>query len=331
MPGKKIVIGIHGLGNKPPRKLLEEWWKTAILEGLRESDFPRYSLDFELVYWADILHPQPLSLEMPDENDPRYLDVPYAAAAGGHSVKEPGRLRQKILDYIDKKMLDLFLNEDFSINFSKLTDKLLSRYFSDLEEYYHAKYVDADGKVLDAKQVIRQRLEEVLYRHRKHSILLIAHSMGSIIAYDVLSQPLAEWKVDTLATIGSPLGIPVVMHKIAAENRIAAGTKLKTPEKILGRWYNFSDLEDKVAVNYNLSDDFSANSLNVAPQDFIVFNNYEYQGKHNSHAAYGYLRTPEMAKVIGEFLSKDKSKAENWLERKYQLFRILWKELSKNK
>ena len=29
----KVIIGIHGLGNKPQKNLLEEWWKAAINEG----------------------------------------------------------------------------------------------------------------------------------------------------------------------------------------------------------------------------------------------------------------------------------------------------------
>ena len=29
----KVIIAIHGLANKPPKKLLENWWKKAINEG----------------------------------------------------------------------------------------------------------------------------------------------------------------------------------------------------------------------------------------------------------------------------------------------------------
>ena len=33
---KKVIIGIHGLANKPEKKYLEPWWKSAILEGLEK-------------------------------------------------------------------------------------------------------------------------------------------------------------------------------------------------------------------------------------------------------------------------------------------------------
>ena len=31
---KKIIIGVHGLGNKPPADVLEKWWAASIQEGL---------------------------------------------------------------------------------------------------------------------------------------------------------------------------------------------------------------------------------------------------------------------------------------------------------
>ena len=32
-----IIIGIHGLANKPNKKTLEDWWKKSILEGLKKE------------------------------------------------------------------------------------------------------------------------------------------------------------------------------------------------------------------------------------------------------------------------------------------------------
>ena len=50
-----VIIGIHGLGNKPPGQLLEHWWKLAMIEGLKTSNFDSVISKFEIVYWADIL------------------------------------------------------------------------------------------------------------------------------------------------------------------------------------------------------------------------------------------------------------------------------------
>jgi len=32
----KIIIGIHGIGNKPPEDILRNWWLDSILEGAKK-------------------------------------------------------------------------------------------------------------------------------------------------------------------------------------------------------------------------------------------------------------------------------------------------------
>ena len=138
--------------------------------------------------------------------------------------------------------------------------------------------------------------------------MLITHSMGSIIAYDVLAGLCSARgiQVHTFITIGSPLGLPVIMKKIMCEhyNGLNEYGQLPTPETIQHRWYNFSDLEDKVAINYDLGDDYTGNSSSVKPVDVIVQNMYINNGKRNPHSIYGYLRTRELASAICQFLTE---------------------------
>ena len=51
----KVIIGIHGLANKPKKATLAKWWEEAIREGLRvnrgRSDA---TFEFEMVYWANL-------------------------------------------------------------------------------------------------------------------------------------------------------------------------------------------------------------------------------------------------------------------------------------
>jgi hypothetical protein len=88
---------------------------------------------------------------------------------------------------------------------------------------------------------------------------------------------------------------------------------LKTPENVRSKWYNLSDLKDKISFDYMLSDDFDQNTGQVAPNDIIVTNDYEFRGNRNPHKSYGYLRTPEMAGIISGFLKKDRSGFFSWL------------------
>lgn len=129
--------------------------------------------------------------------------------------------------------------------------------------------------------------------------------MGSIVAFDILTFNLPKLRIKTFATIGSPLGIPFVRSKIALEKKMVLNedVKLRTPHGVR-KWYNFSDLEDSVAINYSLKDDFDANRAGVKAIDFIVNNDYEINKEKNPHKSYGYLRTPEFSNALEEFLQQ---------------------------
>ena len=131
--------------------------------------------------------------------------------------------------------------------------------------------------------------------------------MGTIISYDVLMEKGSEVRIDTFVTMGSPLGLPVIMSRFAQQQRgVDAGIKpVTTPANVLRHWYNLSDLEDRVAFNYDLGDDYAPNAIGVAAEDRIVHNDYEVDGKANHHKVYGYLRTKELAEIIDEFLTDD--------------------------
>ena len=55
MEQPSVVIGIHGLENKPPRDEKRNWWRAALVEGLtRNRGIDGAGLSFEFVYWADL-------------------------------------------------------------------------------------------------------------------------------------------------------------------------------------------------------------------------------------------------------------------------------------
>lgn len=300
-----VIIGIHGLGNKPTKKLLEHWWKLAMIEGLRTNNYKTTLPKFDLVYWADILHVQPL-IYTDDESNPYFLKEKYVKASPDFEA-ENHDTRKKIVDYLGRQLNRIFLNEDLSLNYSFITDAIVNKYFQDLEIYYTENCSDDTATNCKARDLIKERLHKMLEKHKNDDIMLISHSMGSIIAFDALSFEKQSVPVKTFVTMGSPLGIPIVMSKIAAEQKrtINGQNHLKTPPSVINNWYNFSDITDKIAFNYQLADDFSANSLEVIPIDFLVVNNYEINGERNPHKSYGYLRTPEFSKILNEFIQSE--------------------------
>ncbi len=302
-----VIIGIHGLGNKPPAKLLEHWWKLAMAEGLRAGGFSTVLPRFELAFWADILYKKPMDPGITDIKDPYFLGERYTGAPKYFPVADISK-RKKVVEYIGRQMNRIFLNEDLTLNYSFITDAIISRYFRDLEIYYTGNITGDDNLVHEARQVIRERLSEKLIRHRNDNIMLIGHSMGSIIAFDVLTFLVPEIRIHTLITMGSPLGLPVAISKIASEIKERGGTdeRIFTPPGITGNWYNFADILDKVAFNYKLSEYFSENSNGIKPVDLLVVNNYEIDGVRNPHKSFGYLRTPGFAGILNEFIQTGK-------------------------
>ncbi len=313
----KVIIGIHGLGNKPPRKILRKWWKKSIREGLKAIGHPRFFFKFEQVYWANFLHPIPLNPKIKDKKDLSYLREPYILTQK-FETKKPSKFRQKFLDYLEKQIDKIFLKEDLSINFSSVSDMIIRRFFTDLDSYYSQTCIKINGKERLVKNIIREQLAQTLLKHKNKEIMLIGHSMGSIIAYDVLTCTVPKIEINTFVTIGSPLGLPIIMSKIASEQkqRLVKKIKLSTPGSVVNNWFNLSDLNDRVAINYTLGDDYDENMNHVRAIDKIVYNNYEYNGKKNPHKIYGYLRTPEMAEIIHDFLNQDRNKIILWLNNK---------------
>jgi hypothetical protein len=311
----KVIIGIHGLGNKPPKEILESWWKTAILEGLHKLGKSTKIPQFELVYWADILYDKPMDEKITDKDDPYFLDEKYIPGLSEFKPEE-NSLRQKVLDFIEEQMDKLFLNEDLTVNYSGITDRIIHRYFKDLETYYQEECIDDKEEKCHARKVIRERLANTLEQYRDDDILLVGHSMGSIIAYDVLTFMIPDIDIHTFITIGSPLGFPVVQGKIAAEwhSRRLVPPKLKTPPGVKKHWFNLADLKDRIALIYDLSENFQPNYRGVQAEDFVVYNDYQSNHVFNPHKSYGYLRTPEFARILNDF-STDKNIIKRFFSR----------------
>ena len=317
----KIIIGIHGLGNKPPKAMLEAWWLQSICEGLININRFQFEPKFEMVNWADILNDKPLNDLITDPENPYYIDEPYRPGTNLVELKQNTK-RKKFLGFLEDQMDKIFLNEDLSSNFNFVSEMVFKKYFKELDIYYSEQPEVNDSSYKSVKDIIRNRLAETLRRHKGKEIFLISHSMGSIIAYDVCNFLVPNIKIETLVTMGSPLGFPVIVSKIAEELKVSHPkiVKLQTPPNIQKNWVNYTDLEDNVALNYNLSDDYDTNSLGVRATDEIIQNNYSVGDERNPHKSYGYLRTPEFSNLLADFIEKDRSKLKLWwLKKEYEL------------
>lgn len=279
-----IIIGIHGLANKPPEPTLREWWQEALLEGLeRNQGRTDRALSFDLSYWADLRY------DSPDQTS-----EPYVRADGA------GRLPRYKEDWLDGIVAKIGNLADAPLDWAKryfgadnLADSVLRQKLPDLATYY-------DDESL--RERIRDRFADKVRAAAatQKRIMVIAHSMGSIVAYDVLRRIGREdmgLRVDHLVTIGSPLGLSQVKHRIRQENDL-----VRTPS-VVRKWTNFADRRDLVAADSHLADDYAVNDREVKVRDDMVINTYTNEtGDANYHKSYGYLRAPELSEILRGFI-----------------------------
>lgn len=278
-----VVIGIHGLKNKPEKDLLARWWVMSLQEGLQRNLGLAPPLAFELVYWADIQYPAPI----PEAE----LHNPYITADGqgpllrysGTALDKAKAIAEKWGDRAIDKGKDL-------IGLDEHVDHLLGLAFDDLRDYY--------GKP-DVRNRVRNRLTHALHRHKNTRVCLIAHSMGSILAYDVLRMLEHDPpEIEHFVTIGSPLGLPIVTQHVRKEF-----SNTLVPQQVR-QWTNLADPGDKIALDCSLSDDYRPTPGGIRVQDDLVHNDYvDRAGKSDQHNGYGYLRTPELSDIVRGFLA----------------------------
>ncbi len=302
---KKVIIVIHGLDNKPPSWLLRHWSVKAIREGLRNIGRGRFFFKVKLVYWADILHPEPLSYFVSDKKNSRYIDNPYVKGQRQVTCIEPKKTKMKIIDKVGSVLDKVFLGKSRVINLEKFTDALMKRIFRDIDDYYNSILATNHKRVRDE---ICGRLRSMLVKYADREILLVAHSMGTVISYDVLTR-YDETRVDRLITIGSPLGLPFIINKIMNDPIKSSKKSVKrvsviTPENIVKSWHNMADPDDRIALVYKLSKKFKPNKRKIGPDDLLISNDYIFAGKRNPHNLFGYLRTPEIARLFDQLLSE---------------------------
>ena len=305
MPVKeKIIIAIHGLANKPPEEELRNGWKSSIDEGLAHLEKGPYKpYIFELVYWAKYLYANPLHRMDHFDFDPLYNKQPYKEAEPGAIQRYNDRfldeVRGVVGDFIDNG-LD-WVRENLGV--TGLGDFLLRNKIKDLQYYWDTsrQLMDDDKVKKPAAEVLQGSLRRAILKYadaNKYEIMIIAHSMGTIISYDVLRDLGKEFEnltVPYYITIGSPLGLPLIKSKI---KRDRWDNKVRTPTAVTKGWLNFSDKRDPVAIDSHLRDDYGMNKHKVQVEDDLVSN--DYPGNH--HKSYGYLRTPELSKAVAAFL-----------------------------
>ena len=168
------------------------------------------------------------------------------------------------------------------------------------------RYIKNRGEAAEhARQILKAVLRQAYAA--KRPILLMAHSMGSVIAYDSLWQMSRAHRepmqIDLLLTMGSPLGQDYIRKRLKGNDAIG---DVRYPNNIRN-WINLSAVGDLTAINPTLKRNFQgmlAASLVEDIDDRQIENWFRLDGVLNTHSEYGYLVNPETAAIVSRLVAR---------------------------
>lgn len=301
-PAEKIVIlGVTDLSNQPAFSTLSEWWKRAMIEGLeRNCKIKNVDYEFTLVSWTDLLYTSPLHSNLFYYFDTLYDGQPYVPSPSDSSI-EP--YRETFWESVSRYIMRYLLPPEWDLS--------KEQFYHDLILYYDelSKMIDRNGTIRVLRDVLKEEIADVVSLYKNRKILIVAHGLGGIVVDDFLRDLGREDlspEIPVLVTIGTPLGLAVVINRILKSSVYPSNvTRVRTPAVISGAWLNFSDPKDPVNADPHLADDFAPNSNGVKVIDDLVRNDYvDPNGINHPGKVFGYLRTPEYSNLLARFLNR---------------------------
>ncbi len=163
-----------------------------------------------------------------------------------------------------------------------------------------------DGMGAEIRAALRSTLETAWKSGDR--VLLIGHSLGSVIAYDTLWELThvhrTAGEIDLLVTLGSPLATHFVQRSLQGVRE--AGER-RYPHNVR-RWVNMTARGDTTALQPRVAPLFRemvALKLTDAIEDHVDFDNYfRSELGLNAHDAYGYFAQPLLGELVGSWLER---------------------------
>jgi hypothetical protein len=145
-------------------------------------------------------------------------------------------------------------------------------------------------------------------------VLIIGHSLGSVIVYDTLWElsraPDAARRVELFITLGSPLATRFIRRSLRGSGLKGAD---RYPTNIV-RWINFTAKGELTALQPQLRPYFAPMidlELIESIDDYTeLYNHFRGDIGLNVHKSYGYLAHRLVAEQIGDWLSAQRDEPE---------------------
>ena len=132
-------------------------------------------------------------------------------------------------------------------------------------------------------KIARKTIDDLVSSHLTAGpCVVVGHSLGSVVGYNVLSKTAPNFRVNRYVTVGSPLGLKSIKRQLDTPLAMPPCTKA---------WYNAMDERDVVALH-------SLDSKNFPVQPPIENKTKVNNHTFNCHGIDGYLDDPDVAHSI---------------------------------
>lgn len=322
---KRLVI-IHGRDKKPDRETMLRLVKRSLTTGLERvnehaaNKVLHEEIPITFVYYGDInnalllekIKENPKLMErMKEVNGKWYVQDDYYDDDLQHLIERPTEqlTKKNYQQLIEGQKLLSLLDEAATVvspvlSLFDMSYDLIRDLLPDLGAYLNSRVVGSE-----IRELLQKPLAEAL--DKDEDIMLISHSMGCMVSYDVLwkfsrmSEYKHLWgkKINVWLTIGNPLGEPAVKKGLYDSNEPRDGRYPKNIRK----WINISAVDDYISHDTTIQDDFAQmlneNLVEKITDESLIYNFWRDQfGKCNPHNLFGYLNHPHVANQIAKWI-----------------------------
>ena len=287
-----LILYVPGLLPKPEPRAHRDALFRCLIAGMRRHD-AKAALDlaanlhcFDVVSWTYDFYKEHRDIGL----DAAAIDAVVAQSeASLDDIVEASSWRRRLA----RRMFALADVMPFLI--PHVANERMTLHLRDLLRYQH----DRDDIAEHTRQMLKMPLRAAAEAGRP--VLLLAHSMGSVIAWDSLWQmshnDRDHVRVDLLLTMGSPLGQRFIQRRLFGHDEQGARRYING----VRQWTNLSALGDLTAIDPELADDFAPMveyGLVESIEDHSLSNYFRLDGDLNVHAEYGYLANKVTAQVV---------------------------------
>ena len=225
------VTFVHGIANKIAADDLHHEWLDALRDG-DGVDLRAEGVTSSMCYWADVLYAAPAvqRLGAADEAvvDEAVIDELGIADTGDWLSTLPAEEAASVRRLATELGADTAVDpapQPLAAQAAALERiplpapvkrRLMAMILRDVHHYlWDTETTPRPGETFHVRTEVRRRAVEALARagsSRPH--VLVGHSLGTVIAYDVLQNVDEVARVDGLLTLGSPLGLDEVQDRL---------------------------------------------------------------------------------------------------------------------